>query len=57
MGNILTLLGLVCIGAGTCLGMFEERKNSTNKTVKKEETVKMVDPVKVNDDPVKQIIG
>ena len=37
MGNILTLLGLVCIGAGTCLGMFEERKNSTNKTVKKEE--------------------
>lgn len=53
MGNILTLLGLGLIGAGTVLNIFAERKPA----VKVEDKPVVKEVVKSVTDPVKDIIG
>jgi len=55
MGNILTLLGIVLVGAGTVSNIFAE--NTHKEKIKDEpKTEPKTEPVP-GDDPVKKIIG
>ena len=50
MGNILTLLGICLVGAGTVVNIFAENKKPAAKKEVKTEDEKIVE-VKVQDDP------